>query len=160
MSCGVGHRHGSDLAWLWLWCKPAAAALIHPLAWEPPCVTGSALKKKPSSVTEARPRSPTPRMGLSQSPSPTASPSPAPFSFICSISQFPTHSCCSSEPLKPWRLGFARPALPRGLQFPVQNRMFFLFNSFLRLSHLPPGPPPPCLFTRITHIHLLKRIRH
>jgi len=22
----VGHRHGSDLALLWLWCRPAAAA--------------------------------------------------------------------------------------------------------------------------------------
>ena len=21
-SCGVGHRCGSDLAWLWLWCRP------------------------------------------------------------------------------------------------------------------------------------------
>ena len=33
--CNVGHRHGSDLAWLWLWlwCRPAATALIRPLAW-------------------------------------------------------------------------------------------------------------------------------
>ena len=114
VSCSVGHRHGSDLAWLWLWCKPAAAALLHPLAWEPPCVTGSALKKKPSSVTEARPRSPTLRMGLSQSPSPTASPSPAPFSFTCSISQFPTHSCCSSEPLKPLAAWICTSCTPTG----------------------------------------------
>ena len=28
MSCGVGHRHGSDLALLQLWCRPAAVALI------------------------------------------------------------------------------------------------------------------------------------
>ena len=46
MSCGVGHRRGSDPAWLWLWCRPAAAALIEPLSWEPPCATGAALKKK------------------------------------------------------------------------------------------------------------------
>ena len=26
--------------------QPAAAALIQPLAWEPPCATGAALKKK------------------------------------------------------------------------------------------------------------------
>ena len=32
MSCGVGHRCGSTLALLWLWCRPAAAALIQPLA--------------------------------------------------------------------------------------------------------------------------------
>ena len=26
MSCGVGHRCGSDPALLWLWCRPAATA--------------------------------------------------------------------------------------------------------------------------------------
>ena len=44
MSCGVGQRLGSDL--LWLWCRPAAVALIRPLAWEPPYAEGAALKKK------------------------------------------------------------------------------------------------------------------
>ena len=43
MSCGVGHRHGSDLALLWLWCKPAAVAPIRPLAWEIPYAVGVAL---------------------------------------------------------------------------------------------------------------------
>ena len=28
-----------------LWCRPAATAPIRPLAWEPPYVTGVALKK-------------------------------------------------------------------------------------------------------------------
>ena len=32
MSCGVGHRHGSEFVWLWLWT--AAEAPIRPLAWE------------------------------------------------------------------------------------------------------------------------------
>ena len=36
MSCGVGHRHSSDPAMLWLWHRPAAVASIRPLAWEPP----------------------------------------------------------------------------------------------------------------------------
>ena len=36
MSCGVGHRHGLDLALLWLWCRLVATALIQALAWEPP----------------------------------------------------------------------------------------------------------------------------
>ena len=45
-SYGVGHRHGSDLMLLWLWGRPAAAALIGPLAWEPPYATGVALKWK------------------------------------------------------------------------------------------------------------------
>ena len=30
LSCGVGHRHGSDLELLWLWHRPAAAALSTP----------------------------------------------------------------------------------------------------------------------------------
>ena len=30
MSCGVGHRCGSDLALLWLWCRLAAAVPIPP----------------------------------------------------------------------------------------------------------------------------------
>ena len=46
MSCGVGSRLGLDLGLLWLWYRPAAVALIHPLAWEPPYVTGAALKKQ------------------------------------------------------------------------------------------------------------------
>ena len=33
-------------ALLWLWCRPAAAALIQPLAWEPPCAAGVALKRQ------------------------------------------------------------------------------------------------------------------
>ena len=42
MSCGVGCRLGSDPTLLWLWCRPVAAALIGPLAWEPPYATGAA----------------------------------------------------------------------------------------------------------------------
>ena len=45
MSCGVDCRHGSDPVLLWLWCRPAAAALIQSLAWEPPYALGSALKR-------------------------------------------------------------------------------------------------------------------
>ena len=33
MSCSEGHRHGSDLVWLWLWCTPAAAAPIRLDLW-------------------------------------------------------------------------------------------------------------------------------
>ena len=32
MSRGVGHRCGLDLELLWLWCGPAAAVPIRPLA--------------------------------------------------------------------------------------------------------------------------------
>ena len=43
MSCSVGQRSGSDPAWLW--CRPAAAAPIRPLAWELPNATSVALEK-------------------------------------------------------------------------------------------------------------------
>ena len=46
MSWGVGHRCGSDLAWLWLWCRLAATALIRPLAWELLYAMGVALKRQ------------------------------------------------------------------------------------------------------------------
>ena len=46
MSCGVGQRRGSDPAFLWLWYRPAATALILPLAWESPYASGVALKRK------------------------------------------------------------------------------------------------------------------
>ena len=45
MSYGVGHRHGSHLALLWLWCGLAAVALIGPLAWELLYATGMAPKR-------------------------------------------------------------------------------------------------------------------
>ena len=35
-----------DLLLLWLRCRPAAAALIRPLAWEPPYAMGAALERK------------------------------------------------------------------------------------------------------------------
>ena len=43
MSCGVDRRQGSDP--VLLWCRPAAVALIQPLAWELPYAAGAALKK-------------------------------------------------------------------------------------------------------------------
>ena len=46
MSCGVGHRHGSDQAMLWLWCRLAAVVLIRSLAWEASYAVGATLKKK------------------------------------------------------------------------------------------------------------------
>ena len=45
MSCGVGHRCGSDLVFFWLWCRLATVAPIGHLAWEPPYAPGAALKK-------------------------------------------------------------------------------------------------------------------
>ena len=54
MSRGVGRRRGSDPALLWLWCRPAATALIRLLAWKLPCAVDAALelqKKKSLSLT-------------------------------------------------------------------------------------------------------------
>ena len=46
VSCGVGHRCGSDVASMWLRCRLAAAALTQPLAWEHTYATGAALKRQ------------------------------------------------------------------------------------------------------------------
>ena len=54
MSCGVGHRCGLDLLWLWLWYRLAAAAPIRPLAWELPYATGEALKRQNKTVQKAK----------------------------------------------------------------------------------------------------------
>ena len=45
LSCGVDCRQGLDPKFRSLWCRPAAAAPIGPLAWEPPYAMGVALKK-------------------------------------------------------------------------------------------------------------------
>ena len=53
MSFSVGERFGSGPTLLWLWCRPAATALIQPLAWELPSAAGVALKKiKNKKLTE------------------------------------------------------------------------------------------------------------
>ena len=63
MSCGVGRRHGSDPALLCLWRRPAATALIRPLAWESPYASGAAQEmakrpqKKDASFTKVKPES-------------------------------------------------------------------------------------------------------
>ena len=44
--CGEGHRLGSDLALLCLWCGSVAVAPIGPLAWELPYAMGAALKRQ------------------------------------------------------------------------------------------------------------------
>ena len=46
VSRGVGHRHGSDSTLLWLWHRPAGAALILPLAWKLPYAVGVAQKRQ------------------------------------------------------------------------------------------------------------------
>ena len=51
--CGMGRRHSSDLAVLWLWCGPAAAAPIRPLAWELPYAKGEALKSSKTKQNKA-----------------------------------------------------------------------------------------------------------
>ena len=45
VSCGVGCGLGSDPELLCLWRGPVAAAPTGPLAWEPPCASGTALEK-------------------------------------------------------------------------------------------------------------------
>ena len=50
----LGRRHGLDLLLLWLWRRLAAAALIRPLAWEPPYAAGAALEKDEKTKKEKR----------------------------------------------------------------------------------------------------------
>ena len=50
MNRGVDRTHGLDPMLLWLWHKPAAAALIPPLAWELPYATDVAPPKKEFSI--------------------------------------------------------------------------------------------------------------
>ena len=74
MSCGVGHRRGSDPSLLWLWCRPAAVALIGPLAREPPYAAGVALKrqkrnktkqnKKPHTTQQQKNKQPNQKLGI------------------------------------------------------------------------------------------------
>ena len=49
MSSGVGHKCGSDP--VLLWHRPAAKALIQPLACEPPYAVGVALKRKKDKIS-------------------------------------------------------------------------------------------------------------
>ena len=44
--CHLGCRCGLDIVLLWLWCIPAAAVPVPPLAWELPYAEGAAHKKK------------------------------------------------------------------------------------------------------------------
>ena len=46
VSYGVRCRCGSDPMLLWPWHRPAAVALLRPLAWELPYAIGEALKSK------------------------------------------------------------------------------------------------------------------
>ena len=46
MSHGVGRRRGSDLALLWLWCRPGAVDRIRHLAWKLTYAAGAALTNK------------------------------------------------------------------------------------------------------------------
>ena len=46
VSCGIGHRCGSDLGLLWLWCRLAAVGPIQALAWELTYAIGVTLKRK------------------------------------------------------------------------------------------------------------------
>ena len=54
MSCGAGRRRDSGLEFWWLWCRPAAAAPIQPLAWEPPVALKSRRKvpRLPADLSE------------------------------------------------------------------------------------------------------------
>ena len=46
----IPHCHGLDPSLPWLWCRPAATAVIKPLPWELPYAMGVALKRQKEKV--------------------------------------------------------------------------------------------------------------
>ena len=73
MSCGVGHRLGSDLALLWLWHGLASGAPIGPLAWEILHALGVALKINQSINTQILESTPNTRNRLGAHDPPSVS---------------------------------------------------------------------------------------
>ena len=59
VSRGVGQRCSLDPVLLWLWCRPAVAAPIRPLAWELPYATGVSLKQSKKTKNKKQPHQPT-----------------------------------------------------------------------------------------------------
>ena len=54
MSCGVGHRCGSEPTLLWLWYRSAATDPIKPLALELPYAVSAALESKTKTKTKTK----------------------------------------------------------------------------------------------------------
>ena len=50
VSCSKGHSCVLDPALLWLWCRPAAAALVQPQTWELPYAVECGLKKEKNKI--------------------------------------------------------------------------------------------------------------
>ena len=68
MSYDVGCRRSSDPELLWLWRRPAATALIRPLAWEPPYAHGSGPRKGRKTKTNKQTKKT--KVSVSTSPTP------------------------------------------------------------------------------------------
>ena len=56
MSCSEVHRYGLGLVVLWLFCRPAAAALIPPLGRELPYAAGAVLKRQRNKLPDHFPK--------------------------------------------------------------------------------------------------------
>ena len=54
MSCGVDLGGGRVITKLWLWCRPAAAVPIRPLAWALPYAAGVVLKRQKKKKKEKK----------------------------------------------------------------------------------------------------------
>ena len=98
MSCSVGHRCGSDLARLWLWCRLAAVGPIGPLAWEPPYAESVALKSK--KTKPKKPLFPPPTLGEQDH---MVAPQPPPLPSSSSVSPLRTQGDLFFLPCLPGR---------------------------------------------------------
>uniref|UniRef100_A0A8C3VJN5 Interleukin-18-binding protein n=1 Tax=Catagonus wagneri TaxID=51154 RepID=A0A8C3VJN5_9CETA len=135
--CGVGRRCGSDPALLWLWCRPAAAAPIGPLAREPPMCRRCRPRK--TKVQNS--------LGLQQmvflTPLPNLMPLPA--SVALFPAPHPEHRSAGPETqLLAITLALCLPRVPVLVFLPLQHGS----DPDIEHLHAPPHPPggtfPPC----------------
>ena len=144
-SCSIGCRCGSDPALLWLWHRPAAIALIRPIAWELPYA---------ASVPPAPPKTPKQTKGTLKvsiilqreekvflknfSSIFTAI---LPFCGLMLIKEIHIYNC-NKHQLKVIALGWS---------FPVWTRQVFIFHKSHDVINLPLPPKKTlCLFS--THM--------
>ena len=71
----VSSKGSSDPVLLWLWCRPAAAAAIRPLAWEPPYAESAALKRQKKKSPKPPKKTP-PHLSFPDAPPPVLDPPP------------------------------------------------------------------------------------
>ena len=107
MTCGVGHRPGSDSALLWLWSKPAATAPTGPLAWELPNAMDEALVKTNKQTKKFKSISPKAEVTRLE-PSVVYPPFSTPMCYLCEV----TIICLCLRALQAWGQKVRKASVP------------------------------------------------